>query len=97
MPTEGPFRYQYASRSPERILCLNSVRLVLIFLSLTVFLQLDFVIAEMSFPLDFISFISAFATYVCTSPFIRHADGLPFTITHFDCRLCTSIVNNMIS
>ena len=28
MPIERPFRYKYASRSPERILCLNSVRLV---------------------------------------------------------------------
>ena len=27
---EGPFKDKYASRSPERILCLNSVRLVII-------------------------------------------------------------------
>ena len=28
LPFEGPFKDNYAGRSPERILCLNSVRLV---------------------------------------------------------------------
>ena len=28
LPFEGPFKNKYAGRSPERILCLNSVRLV---------------------------------------------------------------------
>ena len=28
MPIKRPYRYKYANRSPERILCLNSVRLV---------------------------------------------------------------------
>ena len=28
LPFEGPFNDKYAGRSPERILCLNSVRLV---------------------------------------------------------------------
>ena len=28
LPFEGPFIYKYAGRSQERILCLNSVRLV---------------------------------------------------------------------
>ena len=29
LPFEGPFKDKYVSRSPERILCLNSVRLVI--------------------------------------------------------------------
>ena len=35
LPFEGPFNDKYAGRSPERILCLNSVRLVFFFLSLS--------------------------------------------------------------
>ena len=32
LPFEGPFKNKYAGRSPERILCLYSVRLVTRFL-----------------------------------------------------------------
>ena len=31
LPFEGPFKNKYAGRSPERILCLYSVRLVIFF------------------------------------------------------------------
>ena len=33
LPFEGPFKDKYAGRSPERILCLYSVRLVFLFLA----------------------------------------------------------------
>ena len=35
LPFEGPFKNKYAGRSPERILCLYSVRLVLVLESWT--------------------------------------------------------------
>ena len=40
LPFEGPFKNKYAGRSPERILCLYSVRLVNLFLSFLVFFSL---------------------------------------------------------